>query len=58
MLNANGISGKRADLERLTSYTKPDVIFITETKIDSTIKSQEFLPKEYKGDICLDRKRG
>ena len=34
--NCNGISNKRAELENLINYTGPDLILLTETKIDKT----------------------
>ena len=48
-INCNGIRNKKAELQNLVSYTSPDVIFLTETKIDATVSSAEFLPQGYKG---------
>ena len=53
--NCNGVRGKKAELENLTEYVNPDILILTETKIDSDIKSSEFLPEGYKGDIRKDR---
>ena len=39
----------------MAEYTKPDIIFITETKITSDIKLCEFLPDNYSGTIRKDR---
>ena len=36
--------GKRAELENLINYTDPDLIIMTETKIDEQVKASEFLP--------------
>ena len=41
-----------------TIGTDPDVILMTETKIDSSASSSEFLPCGYKGDIRRDREEG
>ena len=57
VINANGVSDKRALLENLVECTDPDVMIITETKLDSTINSSEFLPEGYRGDIRKDRNR-
>ena len=58
VINCNGIANKRAELENITAYTDPDVILMTETKIDSSVSSSEFLPCGYKGDIRRDREEG
>ena len=51
VINFNSAPGKRAELENLINYTDPDLIIMTETKIDEQVKSSEFLPKGYTGDI-------
>ena len=58
VINCNGIANKRAELENITAYTDPDVILMTETKIDSSVSSSEFLPCGYKGDIRRDWEEG
>ena len=50
--------GKRAELENLINYTDPDLIIMTETKIDDQVKASEFLPKGYTGDTRKDRCKG
>ena len=54
----NSAPGKRAELENLINYTDPDLIIMTETKIDKQVKASEFLPKGYTGDIRTDRCNG
>ena len=56
-VNCNSVVNKRAELSHLVQYTDPDVIILTETHLDSTIKSSEFLPDGYRGDIRKDRNR-
>ena len=45
VININSAPGKRAELENLINYTDPDLIIMTETKIDEQVKASEFLPK-------------
>jgi len=47
VLNANSIKGKRAMLAAVCDSIDPDVILVTETKLDSSMSSSEFLPKNY-----------
>ena len=54
----NSAPGKRAELENLINYTDPDLIIMTETKIDEQVKALEFLLKGYPGDIRKDRCKG
>ena len=42
----------------MINYTDPDLLIITETKIDEQVKASEFLPKGYTGDIRKDRCKG
>ena len=56
-MNCNGITNKKAALENLVSYTNPDVIILTETKIDGKISPSEFLPDGYQGEVRKDRNR-
>ena len=39
----------------MTDYCDPDLVLITETKIDSSIFSSELLPKGYVGEFRRDR---
>ena len=55
ILNCNSARNRWAELVFMAEYTKPDIIFITETKITSDIKSCEFLPDNYSGTIRKDR---
>ena len=41
----------------MAEFMKPDIIFFTETKIDSDINSCEFLPEAYAGTIRKDRNK-
>ena len=45
VININSAPGKRAELENLINYTDPDLIIMTETKIDEQVKASEFYPK-------------
>jgi len=55
--NVDGIASKRAALAELVDYTDPDAIIMTETKLDDTVNSAEFLPPSYRA-FRKDRKRG
>ena len=57
VINANSVAGKKAELAALIEYTCPDSILITETKLDETISTAEFLPDNYKA-FRKDRKKG
>jgi len=56
-INCNGVASKKAELENLISYTHPDVLCISETKLDDTVHTSEFLPSGYVG-FRKDRVRG
>ena len=58
VININSAPGKREELENLINYTDPDLIMMTETKIDEHVNASEFLPKGYTGDIRKDRCKG
>ena len=58
VININSAPGKRAELENLINYTDPDLIIMTETKIDEQVKASESLPKGYTGYIRKDRCKG
>ena len=55
VVNSNSARNKKAEFTNFIQYTKPDIILITETKIDGTIASSEFLPDGYLGKIRNDR---
>ena len=57
VVNCNSIAGKRAELANLINYTDPDVLILTETKLDDSIKNSEFLPTGYQGTARRDRTR-
>ena len=44
----------KLELEEFTNYAKPDLMLITETKIDKNIQSSDFLPEDYIGNIRKD----
>ena len=52
-INCNGVSGKRAELANLVSYTDPDVLVLMKAKLDHTVHLSEFLPEGYS---CAARK--
>ena len=56
-MNCNSITGKVAEFANLTEYTDPDVIMMTETKLDSSINAAEFLPEGYQVGARKDRNR-
>ena len=49
VLNANSVKGKCPELHSaaLGDATNPDILIITETKIDSSVSASEFLPKSH-----------
>ena len=49
VVNANSVKGKKPEIAELCNSTQLDIMVITETKIDSTINSSEFLPQNYNG---------
>ena len=46
IVNANSIAGKGASLEHILSNTDPDLVLMTETKLDATKSTAEFLPAD------------
>ena len=44
VINCNGIASKKAELDSVIDYTDHGVLIITETKIDDTVHTSEFLP--------------
>ena len=50
-LNANSAKGKPAEIATICDYIKPDVIVMTETKLDKSVASSEFLPKHFQGHV-------
>ena len=57
ILNRDSIGNRKAELEHMAEFMKPDIIFFTEKKIDSDINSCEFLPEAHAGTIRKDRKK-
>ena len=55
VINANSITHKKAELSAMADYCDPDLMLITETKLDSSIFSSEQLPKGYVGEFRWDR---
>ena len=49
VINCNGIRNKTAELANLVSYTDPDILLFTETKLNNKVSTSEFLPANYKG---------
>lgn len=54
-MNVNSIRRRKAELEEFSIYAKPDLLMFTETKVDASIASSEFLPEEFIGNIRRDR---
>jgi S-adenosylmethionine:tRNA-ribosyltransferase-isomerase (queuine synthetase) len=42
MVNCNGAAGKQAEIGNMCEYLDPDIIIMTETKIDYTVNHSEF----------------
>jgi hypothetical protein len=55
VINANSVKNKKCEIAELCYSTNSDILVFTETKIDNTIASSEFLPKNYNGYIRKDR---
>ena len=55
VINANSITHKKAEILAMTDYCDPDLMLITETKLDSSIFSSELLLKGYVGEFRRDR---
>ena len=55
VMNTNSVRYRKSEMEEFTQYAKPDLILMTETKLTDSIKSSEFLPSNYHGNIRKDR---
>ena len=55
--NCNSVASKSAELANLVDYTEPDILLLTETKLDNRVSSSEFLPQGYTCASRLDRNR-
>ena len=55
VVNCNSARNKKAVFTNFLDYAKPDLALITETKLDSNIVYNEFLPEGYHGKIRKDR---
>ena len=51
VINANSITHKKAEISAMADYCDPDLMLITETKLDSSIFSSELLPNGYVGEF-------
>ena len=47
VINANSVKGKAAEVAHICDYTRPDILFMSETKLDKSVCPAEFLPKNY-----------
>ena len=47
VINANSVKGKAAELAHICDYMRPDILVMSETKLDKSVCSVEFLPKDY-----------
>ena len=54
-INANSAKGKPAELAEIIDYTKPTVTCISETKLDKSVFSSEFMPKSHLNVLRNDR---
>ena len=55
VINANSITHKKVEIAAMANYCDPDLMLITETKLDCSIFSSELLPKGYVGEFRRDR---
>ena len=55
VMNAKSITHKEAEISAMADYCDPDLMLITETKLDSSIFSSKLLPKGYVGEFTRDR---
>ena len=44
-------------MEHLIKYVDPDILILTETKIDDSISLAEFLPPHFNGEVRQDRNK-
>ena len=58
-ININSIRGKKLDTQTFLEENKPDIVAIQESKIDSSINTNELIPDELDYDVYRkDRKLG
>ena len=50
-VNANSIKGKAAEIASICDYVKPDIIAMSETKLDKSVKAAEFLPVNFQDNV-------
>ena len=55
VLNANSVRGKKDEIADFCNRIKVYIVVITETKVDNTISSSEFLSCNYDGHSCRDQ---
>ena len=58
VINANSITHKKTEILAMADCCDPDLVLITETKLNSSIFSSELLPKDYVGEFRRDRNGG
>ena len=47
VINTNSVKGKAAELAHICDYKRPNILVMSETKLDKSVCSAEFLPKNY-----------
>ena len=50
-VNANSIKGKAAEIVSICDYVKPDIIAMSETKLDKPVNTAEFLPVNFQDNV-------
>ena len=55
--NCNSVASKSAELANVVDYTEPDILLLTEIKLDNKVLSSGFLPQGYTCAFRLDRNR-
>lgn len=53
--NVNSTRGRKAGLLHFCNTMQPDIILVSESKLDKSIKHSEFLPPNYVGHLRNDR---
>ena len=57
-ININGLRGKKLELQAYLATESPDIVALQETKIDSSIKSNELIPDSLGYDIFRNDRTG
>ena len=50
-VNADSVKGKAAEIASICDYVKPDIIAMSETKLDKSVNAAEFLPVNFQDNV-------